>query len=117
MAWLKLGLHHGFVYYHGGIPWGDPVKTPDFDRAIIDFSKAIELDPDYEFAWLERGKEYLLAHDFDNAVSDFSKAIELDPTDFTLWGIQAEAYQRKGDPIEAIVDFDKVIELPSQRHA
>ena len=111
VAWLRLAHLYSFVNYHGGIVDGPPIRTPAFDRAVVDFSKAIELDPDYEMAWSERGIEYLRAHDFDKALHDFTKAIELDPTDYSFWKLRAITYESKGDFDRAKADFSKIIEM------
>ena len=55
----------------------------DFDRAIADFNRAIELKPDYAEAYNNRGNAYSDKGDFDHAIADFSKAIELKP-DFPI---------------------------------
>ncbi len=49
------------------------------DRAIADFTKAIELDPKYADAYSRRGAAYSNKKDDDRAIADFTKVIELDP--------------------------------------
>ncbi len=49
------------------------------DEAISNFNKAIEIDPSYLFAYLNRGDQYMRKGQFDQAISDFNKAIEIDP--------------------------------------
>ena len=47
-------------------------------KAIADFTKALELDPDLVAAYNFRGKAYSDQRKFDEAIADFTKAIELD---------------------------------------
>ena len=59
----------GFVYMEKG-------NSP---QAITDFTKALELDPNYAFAYHYRGLAYDKKGDLDLAIADFTKALELDP--------------------------------------
>jgi len=49
------------------------------DAAIVDFNKAIELNPKYARAWLMRGRAYEALGDHDHAKADRDKALELEP--------------------------------------
>ena len=61
----------------------------DYDEAVEDFTKAIELDPLYAEAYKERGEADCGCLNFEMAIEDFTKAIELDPS-------YAEAYKGRG---------------------
>ena len=45
----------------------------DFDGSINDFSKAINLNPDNEMAYHNRGCTYIEKRDYENCIRDFSK--------------------------------------------
>ena len=49
------------------------------DKAIADYSKAIEIDPKYAEAYCNRGVAYGKIEQWDKAIADFNKAIEIDP--------------------------------------
>lgn len=49
------------------------------DAAIVDFNKAIELNPKYARAYLMRGRAYEALGDNDHAKADRDKALELEP--------------------------------------
>nr|MCW1970514.1 protein kinase [Anaerolineae bacterium] len=51
----------------------------DYDRAMADYSKAIELNPNNPDYWKSRGVSYWWKKDYDRAIADLSKAIELNP--------------------------------------
>ncbi|MHC4201358.1 MAG: tetratricopeptide repeat protein [Planctomycetota bacterium] len=51
----------------------------DYDDAIDDFTKAIELHPDLAVAYNNRGMAYAMKRDIDRAMDDFERALELDP--------------------------------------
>ena len=56
-------------------------KKGNYDGAITDFSKAIELNPNDEKAYWYRGSARQAKADLDGAIADYNKAIELNPTD------------------------------------
>ena len=51
----------------------------DFNGALADYNKAIELNPDYLFAYMERGYLKYALEDYRGAIADYTKAIELRP--------------------------------------
>jgi tetratricopeptide (TPR) repeat protein len=74
-------LHHDptYAYAHNnrGVAWrrrGEP------DRAIADFSRAIELLPTYVGALNSRGELHMLAGHPGQAIDDFRRALAVDPT-------------------------------------
>jgi lipoprotein NlpI len=83
----------------------------DYDGAIGDFSKAIELDPKYASAYDNRGVAKSRKGDYDGAIADCSKAIELDPKYSFAYNSRGAAKDHKGDYDGAIADCSKAIEL------
>ena len=57
----------------------------DYDRAIADYDKALELDPKDATAYNNRGFTYDKKGDYDKAIADYNKALELDPKDATAY--------------------------------
>ncbi|MGB7520585.1 MAG: tetratricopeptide repeat-containing serine protease family protein [Spirulinaceae cyanobacterium] len=83
----------------------------NYDEAISDFTRAIEIAPNYANAYNNRGATQGKLGNHEEAIADFNRAIELNP-DF------AEAYYGRGvekselgDYDEAIPDFSRAIEL------
>jgi Flp pilus assembly protein TadD len=52
-----------------------------FDQAISDFNRAIEINPRYIKAYNNRGIVYRLKGQYDKAILDFNKAIEINSLD------------------------------------
>ena len=51
----------------------------EHDQAIADYSKALELNPDFVAAYINRGTSYSDKGENDQAIADFAKALELNP--------------------------------------
>ena len=81
------------------------------DKAMTNFSKAIELDPKHADAYFWRGYLYRLASDFDKAIADFDKAIELNPNFVDAYYWRGHLYRLADDFDKALADFDRAIEL------
>ena len=52
-------------------------ELKDYQGAIADYTKAIELNPDYAQAYNKRGFAYLMLGPKSKAQADFKRAIEL----------------------------------------
>ncbi|MBV1695266.1 MAG: tetratricopeptide repeat protein [Hyphomicrobiales bacterium] len=83
----------------------------DNDRAAADYSKAIEIDPRYVAAYVQRGIVRTEKSDFDLAIADLTKAIEIEPTSFDAYLARGVAHFRKDDHKKAIADYTKAIEI------
>ena len=72
-----------------------------YDHAIADYDKAIELNPRYERAYVNRGDSYYARRQYDHAIADYKDAIDLNPmnsyTDYNM----ACLYSVKNNPEEA----------------
>jgi hypothetical protein len=89
-------------------------RKGDYDRAIADESKAIELRPQFARAYDSRGWAYDREGDHDRAIADENKAIELNPQLALAYHDRATAYGGKGDYDREIADETKAIELNPQ---
>ena len=90
-----------------------------YDRAIADYTAAIELKPDYAEAYNDRGFAYYLKGDFERAISDYTRAIELRPNYPKAHNSRGVAYMQGGyGAAKSVPDFDRAIELkPDFRYA
>jgi tetratricopeptide (TPR) repeat protein len=83
----------------------------DFQAAIADFTKAIELKPDYAVAYSNRAGAKRALKDFDGAIADCTKAIELQPDYAVAYNNRGGAKLAKGDIDGAAADFAKAVDL------
>jgi tetratricopeptide (TPR) repeat protein len=95
------------------------VIAHNFDRAIEDHTKAIELDPNPKFpnVYTNRGTDYAGKGNLTEAIADFSKAIEINPRFADAYYDRALSYRRKGDVDRAIEDYSSTIKLNPQHAA
>ncbi len=59
-------------------------KQGDFDGAIEEFSRAIELEPNLSAAWFDRGLARERKGEVERAIADYSRAIALDGTNLAF---------------------------------
>ncbi len=59
-------------YYKTGLTF---VEARNYQDAIIQFSKAIEINPDYTEAYIERAKSYRAINENEKAVEDYERAL------------------------------------------
>ena len=83
----------------------------DYAGAIADFDRAIELDPDYALAYLNRGNAKSFKGDHEEAIIDFDRAIDLDPSNAEAYYNRGIAKRMRGDYDGAIADYDRTIEF------
>src|SRR5687768_17130528 len=66
----------------------------DVEQAIIDYGKAIELDPENANAYGNRGVAYLQSGNLEKAFDNLSKAIELDSSNAAVfYNVRGAAYR------------------------
>jgi tetratricopeptide (TPR) repeat protein len=86
-----------------------------YAEALADYSKAIEVDPQFVEAYFSRSSLYaghpsLDKRDYGKAVADLTKILEIDPKDFSARFNRALAYESLSEYDKAIADYTKVIE-------
>jgi tetratricopeptide (TPR) repeat protein len=90
----------------------------DYDRAIADYDKSIEVDPTYARTFDSRGNAYYGRHDYDRAIVDYDEAIRLDPKDDWPLRNRALAYRAKRDYDHALADLNAALRInPNFRDA
>jgi len=83
----------------------------ELDAAVVEYGKAIELNPSLADAYLSRGRVYNNKGWYDLAIADFTKAAELDPKDASTFVNRGQAWEKKGDVAKAKEDYAKALEL------
>ncbi|MBI3448832.1 MAG: tetratricopeptide repeat protein [Acidobacteria bacterium] len=88
------------------------------EDALEDFDAALELYPDLEAAYYNRGLEHLKAGDLEEAKADLTKAIELHPLDAQAFNNRGLSNLKLGNPEAARRDFEEAMRIdPGQKEA
>ncbi|MBD2578210.1 tetratricopeptide repeat protein [Oscillatoria sp. FACHB-1406] len=82
--------------------------TSQFQEAINEFSRVIELDANFPQAYLGRGKAYREAGDYQASIQDLSTQIQVDPFGAAYYE-RGLTYQALGEPRRALEDFNQAI--------
>ena len=88
-------------------------KLAWYERAIVHYTEALELKPDFPEGYKNRGTVYADAGDFDKAIQDHNTAIKLKPDYAAAYNNRGLVYYHKRDFDSAIQDYRKAIELKS----
>jgi len=79
--------------------------------AIVGYSKAIELNPNYIDAYNSRGRAHGNLKEYDKAITDYNKAIQLDPNNTSTYYNRGNTYFKLNKYEQAIRDYNKAIQL------
>jgi len=113
----KIEKNQAEFYFNQGVAWNE---KGDYDKAISEYTKAIEINPSLAEAYNNRGLAYAQGKgQYDKAISDCTKAIEINPSLAEAYNNRGLAYaQGKGQYDKAISDCTKAIEInPSLEEA
>lgn len=96
------------IYYNKGI---SNYKLKKYNLAIIEFSKAIELNSKmYNYFYL-RGSCYLENRKIKKAISDFNIAIKLNPNNSNTYSKLGYAYYQLNDTINSSFNYNKSLDI------
>jgi tetratricopeptide (TPR) repeat protein len=83
----------------------------EYDQAISELNKAIEINPSYVEAYDNRGCAYVAKGKYDQGISDFNRALEINPKLASAYTNRGTAYMNKGQYDQAISDINKALDL------
>jgi tetratricopeptide (TPR) repeat protein len=94
------------TYFNRGLIYERQGKK---DLAIADYTKAIEVDPNYGSAYSVRGNLRAIEKEYDKAMEDLNKAIEIDPYDTASYISRGNAFADTQKFPQAIADYQKAL--------
>jgi len=104
-------LNPNYATAHQWYSNGPLLAFGQFDRAIAESKRAVELDPLSLVINTDLGTDYLVARRYDEAIAQLHKTIEMDPRFYlTHWDL-GQVWQLKGQLNEAIAEYRKAVEL------
>ena len=95
----------------------ESILNGEYDSAVGDYNRAIELNPKDALAYLNRGRAYYNKTSYDLAIVDFTKAIEINPKSLPAYLNRGEAFEKKDDLQKALGDYQKAVELDANNES
>jgi len=105
------GIWSGMAYANRG---GVLMEQQQYDMALDDYNKAIELSPRNAKSYLVRGLILAFKKQFSLALEDLNLAIELNPKSPDAYLIRGTVYAEIGNPTAA-ADFQKACDMGSKQ--
>ena len=69
----------------------------EYDPAIADYTRAIQLDPGFAKVYNNRGLAWCAKTEYDRAIADYDEAIRLDPGYATAYHNRGYAWDEMGE--------------------
>lgn len=82
-----------------------------YQQAVNDINKAIEMEPDNEAYWVEKGSVHLRINQLDEAVKALQRATELNPDNGIAYRMMGYAQITKGNKKEGMANLEKARQL------
>ena len=101
-------------FYNSGV---EKYEKDDYQGAIADWSKAIEINPKYAYAYSNRGSAKDELGDYQGAIADYTKALEINPQDASAYLNRGIARELLNDLEGACDDWRKSVNLGKERPA
>jgi tetratricopeptide (TPR) repeat protein len=83
----------------------------EFESALADYARAIELDPQYAAAYFSRGSLHASRGDNKQAIADFDQAIRYDARFAAAYYGRGRAWGLEGHYQRTLADLEKYLEL------
>jgi len=109
-----IALNPNYAPAHYWYGFGVLLPLGEFDRAIAEVKRALELDPFSAIMNANLGFCYLYARRYSEAIAQFRKAAELDPSSPAPHLGLGEAYELSGQREQAITEYERAGNLFSQ---
>ena len=103
-------LTHIINYFNRGFSKN---QLKDYSGAIADYTKAIEIDPNYALAYGYRGYSKSVQKDYNGAIADYSKVIEIDTNNAVAYDSRARLKEITGLPYCS--DYKKACDLGEEK--
>lgn len=96
-------------------PWANRAfyyrDVKKYDKALLDYNKAIQMNPSKASLFNSRGKMYFDMGRTHECINDYNTATQLDPTLSEAWINRGAAHAAQGNLQQALADFNKGIEV------
>jgi tetratricopeptide (TPR) repeat protein len=94
-------------YFNRGMAY---VDKKDYNNAIADLDKGLELDSNMSYALFKRAVAHKALGNKDKALSDLTKAIDMDPEVYEAFKVRGDMRFEAGDRAGALADYSGAID-------
>jgi tetratricopeptide (TPR) repeat protein len=101
---LERDPHNATLYCDRGAAH---LMLQNYDGALSDFNRAIELKPNYADAYSNRGLVHYAQEKYQEALSDYNQAIEISNTDAVYFLNRGQVYRQLGSYEQALADLNR----------
>lgn len=96
------------AYYQRGMAL---IDKQNYEEALLDFARALEITPKDSRPYLGRGAAYLKMNRMEEALKDLDEAVKISPGLSQVYFERGTAYHRVDDYARAIADYSESIKL------
>ena len=100
------------AYYNRGLSHR---RLGENDKALADYNKALEYDPNDSDIYNNRGIVYEAKDDLARAFADYNKAIQLNGKSSDAYSNRGDIYRKRLDYDKAIADYQKAVSLDTNK--
>lgn len=87
------------------------VKMEDYDKAIMNYERALEIDPNFYEAYFRLGIAYTKLKEYDKAIENYQYCIKTKPNDYKTYASLSIAYEEIGEYEKSIEYKNKSKEI------
>jgi tetratricopeptide (TPR) repeat protein len=91
------------------------LRSKQYDKAIIDFSEAILINPKNPFAFDNRGDAWREKGNYERALADYNEALSIEPTFTSALLNRGITYDLQGDKTRARQDYEAALNQKGDR--
>jgi len=107
-SWVSNMVNQRDVFMNIAIEY---TRLKQWDKAIESYNRAIEIDPKYELAYINRGLAHANMNQFDLAKADYDFAIGIDQENAEAYKDRGNVKMNQGQYTDAIKDYNQAIDL------
>lgn len=101
-------LNLSYAYFDRALAFHD---NKNYDLAMEDLNKSIELNPKYDMAYNNRGFIYRQRKEYDNAIIELTHAVNINPSNDFAYTNRGLCLYSKGLYDDAIMDLNKALDI------
>jgi tetratricopeptide (TPR) repeat protein len=91
------------------------LRSKQYDKAIIDFSEAILINPKNPFAFDNRGDAWREKGNYERALADYNEALAIEPSFTSALLNRGITYELQGDKTRARQDYETALNQKGDR--